>query len=161
MSVASRIAAGALSRVGWYVAHGFGRREYVDNFGPLGAGENYLTINALYQRGLEAYYAGQQATAGTGSGYVPDSRVPGRGAGRTNYRYTVLYTFTDPVSGRSKTLPHVIPSAYELTLAQLQDEGLGIRLPPDAPMLGKDGSDRVTTAWLLEGTDVITLERWT
>ena len=161
MSVASRIAAGALQRVGWYLAHGYDRSQYHREFGPMIQGENWNTVEALWVRGYTAYLAGQNAMAGAGSGYVPDSQIPGRGPGRTNYRYTVQYTYRMEDGSPDQTRRHTFVSPFLVNRTMLDAEGDRIRQPYVPPSLGKPRSPVITVRDTLVGADVITLERWT
>ena len=161
MSVMSRIAAGALQRVGWYIVHGYDRVYYAAQFGALALGETYRTINALWNRGQKAYLAGQKATAGTLPAYGPGSAVPGRGPGRTNYRYTVQYTYVNPKWEHPEVRRHTFVLPYLASRAMIDAEGNRIRVPV-AYALGVGRSAMVISDEdELVGADVITLERWT
>lgn len=160
MSIASRTAAGWVSRAAWYQEHGGDINTLLDAWGSYAAGEDSRTLYAIWDAGARARNAGLIAVEDFAGGTVPASLIPGGGPGRVGYRYRVVGTYRPSDGGADVQRTVDIPSAFQLTAAQLRDAADELTPAYNKGETKQKRRLKQGVTYSLQDFEIQSLERW-
>lgn len=160
MSVASREAAGWVTRAAWYFNRGLDRAEFVGSIGDYAPGESYLTYNRLWELGRQAALAGRSASEGGGNGIIKESAIPGRGPGLRRFKYTILVDWVDLAAGRSEPATRTIFSDWQMTTADLTAAAERTRAPGSVAGLRSRSGRAAPGNFSIGSIEVLAIEGW-
>lgn len=159
MSLETLEAAGMISRVAWYIRHGYSRYQIDQVVERDHPAETWRTRRALYDAGRAASIAGLAVDDTRGNERLPASSIPGQRPGVTGYRYRIVGTYTS-----SDGTPERYASFDVLSHQQESHDTLERFARGHTPRAGLDDTDprrrKQVTTWSYSSFEVQSLERW-